>query len=133
MDEKKNTQNTSSTKTPVTINAMSKMMAMQASLPELIFNLKLMGVNVGGSIINPFIAMTFIQAIETAVEKTGSEDVVNKFNTAVMMSGTKGGKIDPMMMMLMNGNKDIDPMMFMLMNNKDGKIDPMTMMMLSGK
>ena len=73
MDEKKNTQNTSSTKTPVTINAMSKMMAMQASLPELIFNLKLMGVNVGGSIINPFIAMTFVQAIETAVEKTGND------------------------------------------------------------
>ena len=68
MDEKKNTQ-TSSTKTPVSINAMSKMMAMQASLPELIYNLKLMGVNVGGSIINPFVAMTFVQAIETAVEK----------------------------------------------------------------
>ena len=132
MDEKKNTQNTSSTKTPVTINAMSKMMAMQASLPELIFNLKLMGVNVGGSIINPFIAMTFVQAIETAVENTGSEDVVNKFNTAVMLSGSKDGKgIDPMMMMLMNGNKDIDPMMFMLMNNKDGdksKLLPFLMM-----
>ena len=79
MDEKKNTQNASSAKTPVSINAMSKMMAMQASLPELIFNLKLMGVNVGGSIINPFVAMTFVQAIETAVEKTGSEEVVNKF------------------------------------------------------
>ena len=69
MDEKKNTQ-TSSTKTPVSINAMSKMMAMQASLPELIYNLKLMGVNVGGSIINPFVAMTFVQAIETAVQNT---------------------------------------------------------------
>ena len=128
MDEKKNTQTTSSTKTPVTINAMSKMMAMQASLPELIFNLKLMGVNVGGSIINPFIAMTFVQAIETAVEKTGSEDVVNKFNTAVMMSGTKGGKIDPMMMMLMNGNKDIDPMMLMMMNSGDTNLLPFLMM-----
>ena len=131
MDEKKNTQ-TSSTKTPVSINAMSKMMAMQASLPELIYNLKLMGVNVGGSIINPFVAMTFVQAIETAVENTGSEDVVNKFNTAVMLSGSKDGKgIDPMMMMLMNGNKDIDPMMFMLMNNKDGdksKLLPFLMM-----
>ena len=125
MDKEKNGQNTSSTtKTPVAISPMSKMMAMQAELPELIFNLKLMGVKPGNSILNPAITMMVVQAIESAIEKSGSEETVNKFNTAAMMSA-KGGKIDPMMMMLMNGGKDIDPMMFMLMNNKDGDTSKM--------
>ena len=109
--------NASSTPKTATISAMSKMMAMQASVPDLIVNLKLMGVNLGESVLNPMVSMMLIQGIETAIEKSGKEKAINAFNTAALMSG-KSGKIDPTMLMLMN--------------NKDGKIDPMTMMMLSG-
>ena len=129
MDKTKDQQNAATSKP--SINAMAKMMAMQASLPELIFNLKLMGVKVGDSIINPAFNMMIIQNIETAIEKSGNEKAINSFNTAAMMSGN-GGKIDPMTMMLMSGGKDIDPMMLMLMNKDGDKNNMLPLLMMNG-